>query len=99
MNQERILKVIMGPHISEKASMLSEINNQVVFKVATDATKPEIKAAIESLFEVKVKEVQVLNVKGKTKRTARGKLRSRNNWKKAYIKLEQGHEIDLADIG
>ena len=99
MNQERILKVIMGPHISEKASMLSEMNNQVVFKVANDATKPEIKAAIESLFEVKVKEVQVLNVKGKTKRTARGKLRSRNNWKKAYIKLEQGHEIDLVDLG
>lgn len=99
MNQEKLLKVILGPHISEKASIMSEENNQVTFKVAGDATKPEIKAAVESLFDVQVKEVQVLNVKGKTKRTARGKKRSRPDWKKAYIKLEQGHEIDLADLG
>ena len=99
MNQERILKIILGPHISEKTTLMSENNNQVAFKVASDATKPEIKTAIESLFNVQVKAVQVLNVKGKTKRTARGKIRSRSDWKKAYIKLEQGHEIDLAELG
>ena len=99
MNQERILKVIMGPHISEKTTLMSEGQNQVAFKVARDATKPEIKKAIESLFGVQVKEVQVLNVKGKTKRAAKGGIHRRPSWKKAYIKLEQGHEIDLAELG
>lgn len=99
MNQERMLTIIMGPHISEKTSLLSEDNNQVTFKVALDATKPEIKQAIEGLFNVQVKEVQVLNVKGKRKRTARGKFRTRSSWKKAYIRLEQGHEIDFAELG
>ncbi len=99
MNQERILSIILGPHLSEKTSMLSEQNNQVTFKVLGNATKPEIKQAIEALFNVQVKEVQVLNVKGKTKRTARGKLRSRSDWKKAYVRLEQGQQIDLADMG
>jgi large subunit ribosomal protein L23 len=64
-----------------------------------DATKSEIKKAVESLFGVQVKGVQVLNVKGKTKRTARGILRSRSDWKKAYVRLEQGQQIDLADLG
>jgi len=77
MNQERMLTIIMGPHISEKSSIISEENNQVTFRVASDATKPEIKQAIEGLFNVEVKEVQVLNVKGKRKRTARGKFRTR----------------------
>jgi large subunit ribosomal protein L23 len=99
MNQERILTIILGPHISEKTSIMSEENNQVTFKVAKDATKPEIKEAVESLFDVQVKDVQILNVKGKTKRSARGKLRSRSDWKKAYIRLEQGQEIDFAELG
>lgn len=99
MNQERILTIILGPHISEKTTIISEESNQVTFKVAVDATKPEIKQAIESLFNVEVKDVQVLNVKGKTKRTARGKIRRRASWKKAYIRLEQGHEIDFVDLG
>ncbi|MGA0933597.1 MAG: 50S ribosomal protein L23 [Pseudohongiellaceae bacterium] len=99
MNQERMLTIVLGPHISEKSSLISEQNNQVTFKVALDATKPEIKAAIEGLFNVSVKDVQVLNVKGKRKRTARGKYRTRSNWKKAYIRLEQGHEIDFAELG
>ena len=64
----------------------------------SDATKPEVKEAVEKLFNVRVREVQVLNVKGKTKRTARGKLRSRGDWKKAYVRLEQGQEIDLANM-
>jgi large subunit ribosomal protein L23 len=99
MNQERIFKVILGPHLSEKTSRISEQNNQVTFKVLSDASKPEIKEAVEKLFKVQVRDVQILNVKGKSKRTARGKLRSRSDWKKAYVRLEQGQEIDLADMG
>jgi large subunit ribosomal protein L23 len=99
MNQERILTIILGPHISEKTTIISEESNQVTFKVAVDATKPEVKEAIESLFNVEVKDVQILNVKGKTKRSARGKIRRRASWKKAYIRLEQGHEIDFVDLG
>lgn len=99
MNQERIFKVILGPHLSEKTSRISEQNNQVTFKVSSDASKPEIKEAVEKLFKVQVRDVQILNVKGKSKRTARGKLRSRSDWKKAYVRLEQGQEIDLADLG
>ena len=99
MNQERMLTIVLGPHVSEKSSLISEINNQVTFRVAGDATKPEIKQAIEGLFNVEVKEVQVLNVKGKRKRSARGKYRTRPSWKKAYVRLEQGHEIDFAELG
>jgi len=99
MNQERRLRVILGPHLSEKTSRISEQNNQVTFKVLSDASKPEIKEAVEKLFNVQVRDVQVMNVKGKTKRTARGKLRSRSDWKKAYVRLEQGQEIDLANMG
>jgi large subunit ribosomal protein L23 len=97
MNQERLLNIIFGPHLSEKTANISEQNNQVTFKVAGDATKSEIKQAVESLFNVQVRGVQVLNVKGKTKRTARGKIRSRSDWKKAYVRLEQGQQIDFAD--
>lgn len=97
MNQERLLNIIFGPHLSEKTANISEQNNQVTFKVAGDATKSEIKQAVESLFNVQVRDVQVLNVKGKTKRTARGKIRSRSDWKKAYVRLEQGQQIDFAD--
>ena len=79
--------------------MIAESNNQVTFKVLGDATKPEIKKAVESLFNVVVKGVQVLNVKGKSKRTARGKMRSRSDWKKAFVRLEQGQQIDFADMG
>ncbi|MCJ8169925.1 50S ribosomal protein L23 [Atopomonas sediminilitoris] len=95
MNQERVFKVLLGPHISEKASILADSKKQFVFKVATDATKLEIKKAVEQLFEVKVAEVAVLNVKGKTKRTARG-LGKRSDWKKAYVSLQPGQDIDFA---
>lgn len=98
MNQERILSIILGPHLSEKTSNISELNNQVTFRVVNDATKYEIKLAVEKLFSVQVRDVQVLNVKGKTKRTSRGKIRSRSDWKKAYVRLEQGQEIDFADM-
>lgn len=99
MNNERLYNVIMGPHVSEKSTLLSENNNQYTFKVALDATKPEIREAVEKLFNVVVDDLQVMKVKGKTKRTARGKIRKRSDWKKAYVRLEAGHEIDFADIG
>lgn len=99
MNPERMYTVILGPHVSEKSTLLDEDNNQYTFKVATDATKPEIRQAVESIFNVIVVDLQVLNVKGKTKRNARGKIRRRPGWKKAYVRLEAGHEIDFADIG
>jgi large subunit ribosomal protein L23 len=97
MNQERIYKVILGPHISEKATVVADKDGQFVFRVAPDATKPEIKAAVEHLFEVKVRNVQVLNIKGKTKRTARG-MGKRNDVRKAYVRLADGHDIDFADV-
>ncbi|GGE55470.1 50S ribosomal protein L23 [Halopseudomonas oceani] len=95
MNQERIFKVLLGPHVSEKATVLADSQNQFVFKVDTTATKLEIKKAVEQLFNVKVKAVSTLNVKGKTKRTVRG-LGKRNDWKKAYVSLQPGQDIDFA---
>lgn len=94
MNQERLLNVIRAPHISEKASMAGELDNQYVFKVAVDATKPEIKAAVESVFSVSVAKVQVVNMKGKVRRTKTG-LGRRNDWKKAYVSLAEGQQIDF----
>ncbi|HEY5718528.1 MAG TPA: 50S ribosomal protein L23 [Motiliproteus sp.] len=94
MNQERIFQVLLGPHISEKATIVAEDAKQVVFRVAADATKPEIKKAVEQLFEVKVQSVRTLNVKGKTKRTARG-LGKRKDIRKAYVRLAEGHDIDF----
>ena len=98
MNDERIFQVLKSPHISEKTAILGEVSNQHVFKVATDAKKPEIKAAVEQLFNVKVADVRTVNVNGKTKRQGMRK-GTRKDWKKAYVSLEQGHEIDLASIG
>ena len=96
MIQERTYKVLLGPHISEKATVIAEEHGQYVFKVATDATKLEIKKAVEQLFEVSVKAVRTAVVKGKTKRTRFG-MGKRSDWKKAYVSLEQGQEIDFAD--
>ena len=98
MNEERLLKVLVAPHVSEKSTVTAETANTVVFKVAKDATKPQIKAAVEKLFEVEVDSVRTVNVKGKTKRTGM-RFGKRSDWKKAYVSLEQGHEIDLASIG
>ena len=94
MNEERLMKVLVAPLISEKSSVAAEMNNQYVFKVTTDATKPEIKAAVELLFNVKVDSVNVANMKGKTKRFGQ-KMGRRNDWKKAYISLQAGQELDL----
>jgi len=95
MNQERLYKIILGPVVSEKSAAAGESANQVVFKVLPDANKLEIKAAVQSLFNAKVESISVLNVKGKTKRTRYG-LGKRSDWKKAYVRLAQGQEIDLA---
>ena len=94
MRQERLLDIIRAPHISEKSTIVAERDNQVVFKVAVDATKLEIKKAVELLFEVEVDSVRVVNMKGKTKRhgLAIGK---RANWKKAYVSLKEGQDIDF----
>ena len=97
MNQTHIFKVLLGPHFTEKATSSTSLANQVVFKVFKDATKPEIKAAVEKLFDVKVLGVSVALMKGKTKQTKYG-LGKRSNWKKAYVRLEQGQEIDFATV-
>jgi large subunit ribosomal protein L23 len=96
MNQERIYKVLLGPHVSEKASLLAE-SNQYVFRVALDATKPEVKRAVEQLFNVNVKAVQILNRKGKLKRTIRG-FGKRDDIRKAYVRLAEGQDIDFVDV-
>ena len=94
MNQERLLDVIKAPHVSEKSTIIAERDNQIVLRVATDATKREIKSAVELLFEVEVDSVRVVNMKGKTKRhgLAVGK---RANWKKAYVSLKEGQDLDF----
>lgn len=92
--ENRLLQVLLAPVVSEKATFAGEKNEQIVFRVVKDATKAEIKAAIELLFKVKVEGVQVLNVKGKSKRFGRF-TGSRKGWKKAYISLVSGQEIDL----
>ena len=95
MNQERILKVLLAPHVSEKATIVAENDNQFVFKVAKDANKREIKKAVETLFEVEVESVRTLNMKGKRKRFGLQEGR-RPNWKKAYVSLKPGQDLDFA---
>lgn len=95
LNQERLLQVILSPQVSEKSTMVADKHEQVVFRVVTDATKPEIKAAVELLFKVEVDSVQVLNVKGKVKRFGKTTGR-RKDWKKAYVALKPGQEITFA---
>ena len=95
MNQERMYKVLLGAHISEKATVVAEAANQFAFKVAKDATRPEIKKAVEGIYGVSVKNVTVLNVKGKVKRNMRG-VSKKPSWKKAYVRLEDGHDIDFS---
>ena len=97
MNQERLYQVLLAPHISEKSSIVADEFSQVVFRVASDATKVEIKKAVEGLFDVQVESVRVVNVKGKTKRTRNG-VGHRSDWKKAYVSLARGQDIDFATI-
>jgi large subunit ribosomal protein L23 len=94
-SQERLMQVLLAPQISEKATYVADKNEQVVFKVASDATKPEVKAAVELLFKVQVDSVQIANVKGKVKRFGRMTGR-RKDWKKAFVCLKPGQEINFA---
>jgi large subunit ribosomal protein L23 len=98
MNQERLMQVLLAPQISEKATRLAEKNGQVIFRVAPDATKPEVKAAVELLFKVAVEAVQISNVKAKKKRAGR-RAGIRKGWKKAYVCLMPGQEINFVDGG
>jgi large subunit ribosomal protein L23 len=94
MNPERVFQVLAGPHVSEKAALVADDSNQYVFKVAVDATKPEIRKAVEQLFKVNVEKVTTMKVKGKVKRNRYG-YSTRPNWKKAYVSVQPGQEIDL----
>lgn len=96
MNQERLLQVLVAPQVSEKATYVAEKSNQVVFIVAPTATKPEVKAAVELLFKVKVASVQVANLKGKVKRRG-SRAGARSDVRKAFVCLEAGQEINFAE--
>ena len=97
MNDHRLMQIILAPIVTEKATFVAEKNNQVAFRVIADATKPEIKAAVELLFKVEAEAVQVLNRKGKAKRFGRFVGRRRNE-RKAYVSLKDGQEINLAEV-
>lgn len=94
ISEERLMQVLLAPVVSEKSTMVADKNEQVAFKVVSDATKPEIKAAVELLFKVQVDKVSVSNVKGKVKRSGRIMGR-RKDWKKAYVCLKPGQEINF----
>lgn len=93
MNREKMYATVLGPVITEKSTEGSE-HNQVTFRVAIEASKPEIKQAVEGLFNVKVKAVNTLRVKGKVKRF-RGRVGRRSDWKKAIVTLQEGSSIDV----
>lgn len=92
---ERLMNVVLAPVVSEKSTLVADKNRQYVFRVADRATKPEIKAAVELMFKTKVDSVTVLNVGGKERRFGRT-LGRRRNWKKAYVRLAAGQEINFA---
>jgi large subunit ribosomal protein L23 len=94
MNQERLLKVLLSPVISEKATLAAENNGQYAFRVVPDANKYEVGKAVEALFDVKVEQVQILNVKGKKKRFGQ-RFGRRKDWRKAYVRLAAGQSIDF----
>ena len=95
MNDERLMSILVAPHVSEKSTRIADSSNQVAFRVRTDARKPEIQQAVEKMFNVEVESVSVLNVKGKNK-GFRGRNRGRRpSWRKAYVRLKAGHDIDF----
>jgi large subunit ribosomal protein L23 len=95
-SKERLMKVLLSPLVSEKSAMAADESNQFAFKVTTDATKPEIAKAVEMLFEVEVDQVRTVLVKGKQKRFG-AMMGKRADWKKAYVKLKEGHDINFAE--
>ena len=94
-NPERLMTVLLAPVVSEKSTFIADKHEQVIFRVAPSATKPEVKAAVEMMFKVQVESVQIANVKGKQKRFGTH-LGRRRNWKKAYVCLKPGQEINFA---
>jgi len=94
---QKVYKVLLAPRVTEKATVAADDNNQFVFKVAKDANKLQVKQAVEQLFKVKVKSVQVSNVKGKVKRFGQT-LGKRPSWKKAVVRLHEGHDIDFMSV-
>ena len=97
-NNERLMTLLLAPVVSEKGTYVADKHSQIIFRVAPDATKPEVKAAVESMFKVAVKSVQISNVGGKVKRFGRFTGR-RRSWKKAYVCLKAGQEINFAAEG
>ena len=97
-NPERLLQVLVAPQISEKATYVADKNEQVVFIVTPDATKPEVKAAVEMLFKVQVESVQIANLKGKVKRSGRS-IGRRSDIRKAFVCLKPGQEINFVEGG
>jgi large subunit ribosomal protein L23 len=95
MNEERLLKIILGPHMSEKAAIAADKRREYVFEVVANATKPEVKGAVELLFKTEVSSVRILNVKTKPRRFGQVKGKSKA-WKKAYVSLKAGQEISFA---
>ena len=95
MNQERMYQVLLSPHVSEKGSLLADENNQHVFRVLPSATETEVKQAVEGVFNVKVKKVRIMNVKGKAKRFG-GRMGKRSDLRKAYVTLTSDNDIDFA---
>ncbi len=95
MNQERIHQILVSPHVSEKAALLADEQNQHVFKVVSTATKSEVKQAVEGMFKVKVEKVRILNIKGKAKRFG-GRIGKRSDLRKAYVTLMPDNDIDFA---
>ncbi|RPI62678.1 MAG: 50S ribosomal protein L23 [Lysobacterales bacterium] len=93
-NRERLMQVLLGPHISEKATSVAESGNQVVFKVRNDATKIDVRKAVELLFEVKVERVSVVRIPAKKKRFGQ-RPGARRAWKKAYVRLAPGQDINF----
>ncbi len=94
MNREKLMNVLLAPVVSEKSSRLADANRQYVFKVMKSATKPEVKKAVELMFDVKVDNVQTSNMRGKVKAHGRS-IGRRSDWKKAYVTLSEGHDIDF----
>jgi len=95
MNQERMHQILLSPHVSEKAALLADEQNQHVFKVLSTATKSEVKQAVEGMFKVKVEKVRILNTKGKAKRFG-GRIGKRSDLRKAYVTLMADNDIDFA---
>ena len=94
MNKERLMNIILSPHVSEKATLCADTKNQHVFSVIKGANKLEVKKAVEKMFDVKVSEVRLLNIQGKLKRLGR-RVGKRKDWKKAYVTLALGSQIDF----